>query len=240
MGKRSLVAYGVAVALLAPAVAKAETFNFDNYCITGGFPVCASVRLTSVGNHLTMQVWNLNGTLGLTHTITSVGLYHNTTAFTGQVDQFHVNYVNGGSTDITKYWSTKGATDIKTLGGVNVELAEGTKGNNGIIGCTNPGGGTKWATCNTFPNQAYVQFDFTFKNNAHFSLDGVELRWHSQQIVQVGSLKCDTGGNGDYPPCEGHVVPEPMTMALLATGLMGLGGSGFVIRRRKKGEVVAD
>jgi len=33
------------------------------------------------------------------------------------------------------------------------------------------------------------------------------------------------------------VTPEPVTMTLLATGLMGMGGAGLVRRRKKNGDV---
>lgn len=51
-----------------------------------------------------------------------------------------------------------------------------------------------------------------------------------------------TGGGvvdnaGDYSQCTPTTVPEPITMTLLATGLAGMSGAGF-IRRRKKNELV--
>src|SRR5690348_17024695 len=80
MTKHRMLAMGLVSGLLAaPAVASAGgpgSLNFDNYCVTGAIQVCASVRLQSVAGHLTMQVWNLQGTLGSVNTITSIGLYH--------------------------------------------------------------------------------------------------------------------------------------------------------------------
>lgn len=249
MTKRAMLALGIAGGLLAaPAVASAGGpgfLNFDNYCVTGAVQVCASVRIQSTAGHLSMQVWNLQGTLGVTNTITAIGLYHSNSLykFTGSVSSYAVNYVqNGHNTNIKSYWTQQGGTDVKTLGGKNSELYLGTGGNSGITGCTNPGGKnlSHWSTCNSFPGIPYVQFDFNFANNAQFDLTSAQIRWHSTQVPIAGSLKCDTGGYGDYPPCVGrsggggnNVTPEPVTMALLATGLAGMGG-GALTRRRKR------
>ena len=214
-----------------------EQLFFDNYCSMGAFQVCASVRLYSVGNQLTMDVWNLEGLLGDPHTMTSIGLYHagsGSAPLTGYTwDVFY----DGES--IKSFWSEKNASDIKSLAGVWLELREGTSGNDGIAGCDILPGGTKWPTCfnevNSFPEDPRVRFVFNFQS--HFALENTELRWHSQQLPDGSSVKCDTGGFGDYPDCiPNTVVPEPATVVLLGTGMVGLLGAAR--SRRRNGLVV--
>lgn len=231
------------IAVSCAAVSAPARAQFENYCIMGNFQVCASVKLASVGNTLTMTVWNMEGTLGGSHTITAVGLYHAGSFYDWQrqVSSWDVRYWTSStsSTSIKSAWSEKGANDVESLAGINLELSEGTKGNSGIVGCTNLSGGTKWRTCNSFDGAPYVQFTFTFRNDQNFPLDNVELRWHSQQVGpdQQLSLKCDTGGAGDYPECvPPTVVPEPATVVLVGTGMAGVFAAAR--RRRKKDEAI--
>ena len=227
-----------ALALASPVAAQTEFRNFDYYCSMGSFQVCASVRLESVDNQLRMFVWNLNGTLGVQHTMTDVGLYHSNTAFKwdGKINSYAVTYhkQDGTNTNITSYWTEKGAQDINNLEGVKLELKEGNAGNSGIVGCTVPGGAVKWSTCfngtSSFDGLPYVKF--TFNMTKHFALNSVQLRWHSQQLPDGSSIKCDTGGAGDQPDCVPSTsVPEPATIVLLSTGLLSM--AGYARRRRK-------
>lgn len=239
--RKKLVMPLVVGALIWAAPLRADVYNFDNYCIGGFMGVCASVRVstfydvTSSSYKLQMEVWNLEGStfggtpLGEAHTITSLGLYYSSpTTLPSTIELKSVFY---GTDDISTYWSMP-ANDIQTLGGVTLEISGGTSGNVGINGCTELPGGMKWLTCPD-PASPASSVIFTFDTgDKEFSLANLELRWHSQQIgANEFSLKCDTGGAGDYPPCE--VVPEPITMILLGSGLVGLGGARLARRRRR-------
>ena len=227
------------LALLWAQPAQADGYAWDNYCINDAFVVCASVRINvNSSGVLTMQVWNMEGALfegnelGIAHTITAVGLYH-TGGWGGTGSLQSAAYVTGGgSSNITDYWQSN-ANEIKTLGGVNVRLSSATKGNAGINGCTLlPGSPDKWQTCDSFDSKPFVQFTFKL-DSWDYGVDKAsdfELRWHSKQVAGEYSLKCDTGGYGDYGPCT--QVPEPFTIALLGSGLASMGG--VALRRRKK------
>lgn len=233
--RKGLLLGVVAVTLLWAKPAHADGFAWDNYCINDAFVVCASVRISVTdAGVLTMQVWNLQGTvldghpLGIAHTINAVGLYH-TGGWTGSGALVDATYMGGSIKDA---WEAN-ANNIKTLGGVNASIKSGAGGNAGVNGCLELPGGTKWLTCQSFPGSPFVEFTFNLSDwNSTYSAEDFELRWHSKQVAGDYSLKCDTGGAGDYGPCT--QVPEPITLALLGSGLASMGGVGL-LRRRKKG-----
>jgi MYXO-CTERM domain-containing protein len=55
--------------------------------------------------------------------------------------------------------------------------------------------------------------------------------------LAAGSAYGVNGPDGSHPECEAdpptEITPEPMTMSLMALGLVGLGGAGLIRRRRR-------
>jgi hypothetical protein len=217
-----------------------SVLNTD-YCLVGAIRTCASIRLETTpiaggGTAVRMYVRNLQGTLGMDNTggslITEVGV-------TGvSVGATTLNPpVSGpvGSGSPAGYWSVQTnnwGTVPKPIGGP-VALNIGVRNNvGGILGCdpsdANPSDYFK--TCGA--GSGWVVFDFTTANRWAATDPGVGVVWGIRSAAVDGnSYQCRTGdAPGSEHYCE--VIPEPVTMVLLGTGLAGIGGVALYRRRR--------
>jgi hypothetical protein len=119
----------------------------------------------------------------------------------------------------------------------------------GIVGCSTPAGGLPtnyFSTCAP-TNSGWVVFQFDTALPWNASSNGaVELAWLQADITDgSGNLVLANNGAAECDSDPGYVgtgrvycgvAPEPVTMLLLGSGLAGMGGFGFV-RRRKHGEI---
>lgn len=247
---------GVGVALAAtPQAAKAALPA--TACSPGFLQVCAAVSastyqasttstvctghgihqtcgpVTTTSWHLVLKVWNLYGLQGLRNAITYVGM--GSKNYTGTSSLFGAKY--NGSTITT--WQDANSYP-KNVVGAQLDLASSSQSgiNNALVGCgvpTPPG----YATC--YPNGAYLELDFLTSGQFDLTDPTATYGWHAQAIDgQSCSLWVDSNGNATQTSTDGdcsNVVPEPITMVLLGSGLAGMGGVGVLRRRRKDGDV---
>ncbi len=244
---RYLVLLG-AVATAQPAAALG-TATWNQICSQAGlgiatFATCASATVNVAANGMvTINYWNLAGLNGTfaDAIMTAIGLENmpgitdirNLTVFRVDGSTFSGWTIAGGGGGIPGPSIALGATTSGIGGGVASEFHSGTPVQEQTDFSSGFGSG-------------FVQFNFqtgscTGSGTNQVCVWGIDFDPNVTRLglhVQGGpngqstGYSCAPTGVQDALCLPPTVIPEPMTLTLMATGLVGLAGAGFMRRRR--------
>ncbi|MDH5591193.1 MAG: PEP-CTERM sorting domain-containing protein [Gemmatimonadota bacterium] len=218
-----------------------------DWLVCGGttFNTCAAVQvsvsapdLLGVSN-VTMKVWNMSGyggTFGGT-VFTKIGFFNTGAVTTVAGSLFMTGPVRSG--DSPAMWQLG---DPNNAGGISLDFATSANGgsssvDNSIANACDPGESPSGSN-QLWENPCYDSgtgfteagwITITFQVQGSWDLASTEMLIQGQNGPNGDSTQCITGEGGNC-----SVVPEPMTLLLLGTGLAGVGG--VQIRRRREDE----
>ncbi|MGH7629932.1 MAG: PEP-CTERM sorting domain-containing protein [Gemmatimonadales bacterium] len=208
----------------------------DTYCGGTDFATCASVSASYTGTGsgpfvITIVVTNL-GTLGENYK--SVGLWGLPIVGNDNETSASSNASFTPNAGTSALYGVLDPNDLSGSGATNATRGFGATPPPSTNGLGNGEGGTFVFT-----------ISFTGFNESAFANVGVSIRGiapagsdcSTRLVIQPGGTGTNNSGPFD-PSCGETVIPEPITMTLLGTGLVGMGGASLLRRRRKDEELV--
>lgn len=251
MASRLRFLAATAALTLAPSVASATGLRSWTACTSGSVYTCNSISIattaimsgtTRIGTAVVVNLHNLQGQLGggneLWSALNTVRFYVQNRFATPST--FGTTTTLGGGATGTGSWGAVTLSQFVGNGTWGVLRLQRSTATSGVGGCTG-GSGPVAPTLFTCSSGSAVALSFTMAEN----FDAWETTMFMQSNVTNGVTATQGCYSSDAPSAtfnecanitETTVTPEPLSIALLGTGLLGLGGA-HLRRRNKKNEV---
>jgi hypothetical protein len=252
IGLRRLLLSAIAASALAgPAWGQSDSYVNGGACSNGAIRSCASISITTAlsstfgnvgGTVVEVYLRNLQGTDPNDNTggsfLTKFGLLNSGLgAFFGPLTVSLVGSVGTGGTPLDD-WGTAGS--YNEIGNPSIAFStQGSPSKNGAIqGCTLTSSPTDYfKTCDGAGDTGSVLF--RFETTGRWYASNAQFGYKVQRGGGADSVECVSNVDPSNPKfcdppvsVETTVAPEPVTMALVATGVLGLVAAGGFSRRR--------
>ncbi len=241
--KRVVLAMAVGSVAVAQT-ASATVYLNKRYCGGDHFATCAAVMLDVTGTTVTLRLWNLSGNTAASYGTASdagtvfnaIGLYNVPPGVDAVLGTLTTSTAAGNKKGTPTGWKLSNNSQVGFLVDMGVQPTGVAPSSALASGCAtaaqlptvslfrNP-----CADPGTAPLSDWLTFTFQVNQTFDASTVGISLRGSN---LALGRTECWTSDSSAGAANCYQVVPEPMTMTLLATGLVGLGGVGYFRRRR--------